>query len=79
VPEDLVLRDSLPYDSEKAIIACEVDEHGKVINPSVASATNPAFGNAAIEAVRQWRFVPRVKDGHPINSQAQVPLDFESL
>jgi TonB family protein len=63
----------------KAMVACEVDEHGKVLNASVTSTTNPAFGTAAIEAVRQWRFVPRVKDGHPIDAQAQVPIDFAPL
>jgi len=60
----------------KVVVTCQVDAHGKVLNPTVTSATNPAFGPAALEAIRQWRFVPRVKDGHAVESAAEVPLDF---
>lgn len=62
----------------KAVVACEIDEHGKVVNPTVASATDPAFGPAALEAVRAWRFVPAVKAGHAVSSHAEIPLDFAS-
>jgi TonB family protein len=60
----------------KAVIACDVDEHGKVVNPTVSSATDPAFGAAALESVRAWRFVPAVKAGHAVSSHAEIPLDF---
>ncbi len=65
-----------PKVTGKAVIACEVDEHGKVVNPTVSSATDPAFGAAALEAVRTWRFVPAVKAGHAVASHAEIPLDF---
>jgi TonB family protein len=60
----------------KAVIAISVDQNGKVLNPSVRSATDPAFGAVAVEAIAQWRFVPRVKDGHPVESTVEVPFDF---
>lgn len=60
----------------KAVIACEIDEHGKVVNPAVSSATDPAFGAAGLEAVRTWRFVPAVKAGHAVSTHAEIPLDF---
>jgi len=69
----LTLKDKI---AGKAVVSCEIDDHGKVVNPAVTSATNPAFGTAALEAVRQWRFVPMVKDGHPTASKAEVPFDF---
>jgi TonB family protein len=62
--------------SGRAVIAISVDQNGKVLNPSVRSATDPAFGAAAIEAIVQWRFVPRVKDGNPVESAVEVPFNF---
>lgn len=61
----------------KAVVTFRVDEHGGVLDPVVTSATDPAFGAAALEAIRQWRFVPRVKGGAPVESAAELPFVFE--
>jgi TonB family protein len=61
----------------EAIISFRVDTHGRVLDPVVAKATDPAFGGAALEAIRQWRFVPKVRDGVPVESTAQIPFEFE--
>lgn len=61
----------------RAVIAFRVDEHGRVLEPAVASETDPAFGAAALEAIRQWRFVPRVKGGAPVESAAETPFVFD--
>ncbi len=58
------------------VVACEIDEHGRVNNPTVTSATNPALGPAAIDAIRTWRFVPIVKAGQVIGARAEIPVDF---
>lgn len=49
---------------------------GVVTEPAVVSATDPAFGESALATIRQWRFLPRVKEGRPVESDATMPFDF---
>ncbi len=60
----------------EAAIALVVDPEGRVINPVVRSATKPAFGEAALAAVRFWRFLPRVHHGRPVATTVEVPFEF---
>lgn len=60
----------------RAEISFRVEEGGMVVDPMVKNATDPAFGEAALAAIRQWRFLPRVKDGHPIEATASLPFVF---
>lgn len=59
-----------------AVVAVTVDARGHVVEPTVVSATEPAFGEAAIRAIREWRFVPAVKNGEPVEGKATVPFAF---
>jgi periplasmic protein TonB len=43
----------------------------------VASDPADIFNRAATEAVRRWRYDPRVVDGRPVESQSQVRVQFE--
>jgi len=61
----------------KAVIAFQVDTRGTVVNPVVSSETDPAFGVAAIDALRQWRFVPRVRNSAAVESGAELPFVFD--
>jgi protein TonB len=36
----------------------------------------PALANAAIVAVKQWRFKPRVVRGQPVEMQTRITLNF---
>jgi TonB family protein len=60
----------------QAVISCRVNAAGKVVNPMIASATSPEFGPVALEAVRNWRFIPAVKDGKPADATVEVPVEF---
>jgi TonB family protein len=42
----------------------------------VKSATDPAFGEAALRAVRIWRFLPKVKDDNPVETKVDIPIVF---
>ena len=42
----------------------------------VKSATDPAFGAAARQAVKFWSFLPRVKNAHPAETKADSPVVF---
>ena len=60
----------------QAVIAFRVDERGDVLDPTVKSAGDPAFGVAAVETIRQWRFVPQVRGGAAVETTAELPFVF---
>lgn len=60
----------------QAVVAFRVDVHGDVLDPKVTSASDPSFGEAAVEAIRLWRFVPKVQGGAPVEAKATLPFEF---
>jgi TonB family protein len=59
-----------------ATVAFEVTATGVVVDPKVTDASDPAFGEAAIAAIREWRFVPKVKGGQPVSAKVAMPFTF---
>lgn len=45
----------------------------------VESSGHERLDNAALRAVRGWRFVPARQDGRAISAYAIVPIEFERL
>ena len=60
-----------------AVVTLRVDSRGVVVDPVVARASEPAFGEEALAAVRQWRFVPRVQDGRAVETKVSIPFAFD--
>jgi len=60
----------------EAVVSLRVSPQGKVLDPVVERASEPPFGDAAIAAVREWRFLPRVVDGHPVETRVSIPFVF---
>ncbi len=60
-----------------AIVEAFVDAAGLVIRAALASATAPAFGRSALDAVRQTRFKPAIRLGIPVARSIRVPVLFE--
>ncbi|MDD2762685.1 MAG: energy transducer TonB [Opitutaceae bacterium] len=60
----------------EAVVAVRISSSGRTLDPEVKSASNPAFGEAALAAVRLWRFLPKVKDDRPLETKAEIPFDF---
>ena len=58
-------------------LSLHVTRTGVVVDPVVERATDPAFGEAALAAVRMWRFLPRMKGGQPVETTVSVPFAFE--
>lgn len=56
-----------------------INENGEVTEASVLSAPHVSFGNAALGAVRQWRFKPAMKEGKPILVRRVQPIFFSYL
>ncbi len=60
----------------QAVVSVRIGANGEVYEPKVKTATDPAFGEAALRAVRLWRFIPKVKDGYPVETKVDVPIVF---
>jgi len=60
----------------KALIRFTISATGRVRDPEVSTASDPAFGEAALTAIRLWRFLPRVKDGQPVEMKTELPFSF---
>jgi TonB family protein len=70
-------------ESEKAsgrqgavVLALRVDERGEVAGVRVAQGLGPAFDEAAVAAVRQWRFEPGRRDGEPVAVEMSITVNF---
>jgi outer membrane biosynthesis protein TonB len=47
-----------------------------VSDPKLVAASLPEFGEAAMAVIRQWRFLPTVKNGHPVPTRVEMPFNF---
>jgi periplasmic protein TonB len=53
-----------------------VDTNGRPSNIRVASSLGMGLDEKAIEAVKQWRFEPSMKDNHPVRVEIAVEVEF---
>ena len=71
-----------PYEMKQAGISGAVtllficDSQGRVKQVRIRSSSHREFDQAAINAVRQWKFEPGMKDGQPVNVRMLIPFRF---
>lgn len=70
------LRNKLKKSATSVMVVFIVDERGRVQDAAVQSSTDPAFNNAALSAVKQWRFEPAQRKGKPAPDRMRVPINF---
>lgn len=59
------------------IVRVDVDANGNPIDVELAqSSRSRDLDRAALRAVRGWTFEPAIRDGKPVASSVQVPVDF---
>jgi TonB family protein len=58
------------------VLKAVVDDSGKVVSVHLLEG-NPALADAAIHAVKQWRYRPYVRDGKGLAFQTVVLVDFQ--
>lgn len=63
-------------DSGEAVIEFLIDEQGHVRLPRIVSATDPAFGDAAAQALVAWQFVAPKAGGQPAVVKVKIPMKF---
>ncbi|MDI1319920.1 MAG: energy transducer TonB, partial [bacterium] len=59
-----------------AVVTMRITPQGTVEDLRIDSASDSAFGEGVLAAVRQWRFVPQVKAGQAVETR-RVSLPFE--
>jgi TonB family protein len=59
-----------------ATIALTVDARGQVRDVRSVRPTEHLFAQAAVDAVRQWIFLPGLKNGQPVATAMEVPFNF---
>ena len=62
--------------SGQVIVVFQVDRDGRVAHARAVRSTNSGFNEAAVRAVRQWRFVPGRHNGRRVAFRMQVAIGF---
>lgn len=57
----------------KVALSFTIDQEGFTRDIAVVSSSNRAFEEPAIDAMRQWRFWPALKDDRPVSFRCPVP------
>ncbi len=60
----------------EVVVEFVVDENGNVRNPTIYRSENPGFNEAALKAIRGWRFEAGVKDGKKVKVRVRLPMPF---
>lgn len=60
----------------KVTIRTHIGTNGSIRDPVLESASQPAFGEAALAAVRMWRFLPRIENRRPVEAEVEIPITF---
>lgn len=59
-------------------ITVVIDEAGDVESIEVTKASAPAFGEAAVACVRQWKFSPATMSGRNVKVKMSLPVRFQA-
>jgi TonB family protein len=57
-------------------VSFRVIANGSVLDPKVVASTHPELIEPTLAAVRLWYFLPRVKNGRPVEAKVQLPINF---
>jgi TonB family protein len=60
----------------EAHLAFVIEVDGNTAQVQYLSATDLAFAEAAIAAVKQWRFTPAMRNGEPVTAAVQISIVF---
>ena len=63
--------------SGRVAVDFTVTEEGRVTQLQIFESDNPAFEEAAIASMRQWRYQPAMRDGKPVSSRERRTITFD--
>lgn len=58
-------------------VACRINPKGEVEDVTVVKASDEAFRQAALDAVRKWKFKPARRDGVEVPIRVSIPIFFK--
>lgn len=58
------------------LLGLTIDHDGLPQNIQIKRSLEPSLDQAAVEAVRKWRFLPAIKDGQPVSMWITVEMNF---
>lgn len=58
------------------MVRCQIDASGNVTGTEVEKSSNPGFEQAAVAAVKRWKFKPAKQDGVPVTITVSIPIKF---
>jgi protein TonB len=58
------------------VLAAVIDKDGTIQNLHVLSTASPLLNQAAIDAVKQWKYKPYVLNGEPVVVDTQITVNF---
>ena len=65
---------------DQVIVRYVIGKDGRVKDVQILSHANfPAFDDAVLDAIRQWRFRPMIKDGKPVEVVHELGINFELI
>jgi protein TonB len=59
-----------------ALVSFVVDETGRTRDFKVEKTNYSFFGTHAIAAIKEWRFRPATKSGHPVSCRVRFPFHY---
>jgi TonB family protein len=65
------------HDRGVVLVDLVVGTDGLTRDVKIAHSVTPALDQAAIDTVKQWKFTPAAKDGHPVAVQITVEVSFK--
>lgn len=57
-------------------VICRIDATGRLLSVETGRYSDFGFVEAALAAVRQWRFKPALRDGVPVEMDVTIPIRF---
>ncbi|HEY8133646.1 MAG TPA: energy transducer TonB [Thermoanaerobaculia bacterium] len=65
---------------DQVIVRYVIGKNGRVIDIQIIDhAKEPMFDQATVDAIRQWRFRPMIKDGKPVEVVHELAVNFELI
>lgn len=59
------------------VVQCVIDRNGNVREAEVLRSPHPMFNDAAVKAIREWRFGPGTLNGRPVDVTFVLTIHFE--